>query len=213
MKLLNDVYAEEMKKHKSTYESLNWENNDVYAEWLAQTYCFVSYSTRIVALAGSLFNLERNELHLRFLDHAREERNHEKILITDLKAIQKDIKRFAPFAASAALFQTQFYQIQNVSPMSVYGYFLLLEGIAVEVGDDLYKRLINVYPANAINFVKVHANEDKEHIKEHFQFIEKCSEFEKKQIIENLQKSSGLYHMMMKEIKFKYSSSVQHAAA
>lgn len=214
MQLLKDHYLLEIEKSKSIFLNQPWDDLDFYAEWLAQTYFYAVHTTRIISLAGSLFNLEQNDFHQRFMEHTKEEKNHDLILINDLKSLGKELTQFSPFVSSISLYQTQYYNIQHVSPLSVYGYFLYLEGLANKLGDMLYEKLKKSHPKNSINYVKIHATEDKHHIEEHFNILNKCPNNEVNNILSNIKKTSGLYQFMMKQIqdKFAKNSELQFAA-
>ncbi|MFZ4405308.1 MAG: iron-containing redox enzyme family protein [Pseudobdellovibrionaceae bacterium] len=195
---IKKIYAEEINKTKIL--DLNWEDPQVYAEWLAQTFHYACYSTRIIGLAGCLFDYSRDDLHLKFLEHAKEEKNHEKVLIVDLKNLGLSLNQFEPSQSAKILFQNQYYWIQNVNPVSVYGYFLYLEGLAVEFGPQIYARIQKAHPENAVRYLKVHVEEDPGHLDGHYEFINKLSHTEQKQIEENLIQASFLYRSMLSEI-------------
>ena len=52
--------------------SINWGNKYIYACYLAQTYYYVSHSTRLLASAASRFTQEESHFHRRFLKHCQE---------------------------------------------------------------------------------------------------------------------------------------------
>lgn len=201
MNSIKKTYAKEIADTKEKILGLNWEDPNEYKEWLAQTFFYASYSTRIIGLAACHFNYDRDDLHLKFLEHAREEKNHEKILIVDLKNLKSSLKDFKPSSSSQILFQNQYYWIQNVNPISVYGYFLYLEGLAVEFGPEIYRRIKSAHPENATRYLKVHVEEDEGHVDGHYTFINKLDESEQKLIEENLIQTSYIYQNMLDEIK------------
>src|ERR1700733_16022871 len=113
MKKFKQVYKDEMKSLKSCAETFPWEDPRAYAFWLGQTYYFARITTRLLIMAGAHFDYSLQQLHLRFIDHAKEERGHEKILIQDLKALDSNIERIPELTSTAGLYQSQFYWIQH----------------------------------------------------------------------------------------------------
>lgn len=191
----------EIEVQKTKLLELNWENPRTYAEWLGQTYHYVAHSTRIIGLAGSLFNQDQDELHHKFMEHVSEEKHHERIIPVDLKNIGYSLEQFSACESSRVLFQNQYYWIQNVNPISVYGYFLFLEGISVHFGPQIYARLKAAHPEKASRYLKVHVDVDGDHVDGHFKIINKLPEAEQKLIQENLVLTSFLYRSMLDQIE------------
>ena len=179
---------------------LDWENPKLYAEWLAQTYYYAAITTRIIGLAGCHFQYEQDDLHNKFLDHAREERHHEKMLINDIKGLGFSLEQFKACSSSNILFQNQYYWIQNVNPIAVYGYFLYLEGLAVTAGPDIFARVKTAHPEKSTRYLKVHVEEDIGHVDGHYAFIDKLSQAEQNWIHQNLVQTSYLYRNMLYEV-------------
>ncbi|MBX3039604.1 MAG: iron-containing redox enzyme family protein [Bdellovibrionaceae bacterium] len=203
MSVLKKAYELEMAKVKQIVCEMPWGDPAFYCEWMAQTYFYCSYTTRIIGLAGSLFPISRNNLHFRFFDHAREEKNHERIILNDLKTMGKKIDDYSCFSSTAALYRTQYYWIQNVNPMSVYGYFLFLEGIAVEHGPGIVEQTRKGNPEKSLKFIKVHVEEDVDHMGEHFKMLADVTPEETEMIIENMRQTSDYYIALLKDVAEK----------
>lgn len=209
---LKTAYMEEMKIAGKEMLNVPWERKEVYASWLAQTYHFVCHSTRIVAMAGAKFSYERNEFHLSSIEHLNQEKNHEKLLLMDLKNLGLAVAEIPKTLSSSILFQNQYYWIQNQNPISVYGYYLLLEGIAAEFGPKIYQTLKSHYPEKCLSFVRVHAEEDEGHIDEHLNKLNDLPSEEIDLIIQNLKQSSLIYQSILKEMR-ELASKNQNAKA
>jgi hypothetical protein len=190
----------EIEKTRAVILGFPWENATAYATWLAQTYYMVNHSTRLVALAGAYTPLDRNELHARFVDHAKEERGHQLICISDLKALGHEIKSMTCFPQSAAMYQVQYYWIQHVSAVAFFGYTLSLEHLAAEFGAEVFRRAESAHGKNATKFLKVHAHDDVEHIAKAFEQLSKLSQPELTMVCENLTVSAALYRSMLGDI-------------
>ncbi|HRO66341.1 MAG TPA: iron-containing redox enzyme family protein [Pseudobdellovibrionaceae bacterium] len=203
---LKKAYELEMSKAKEILLEMPWDDPAFYAEWMAQTYFYCSYTTRIIGLAGALFPVSRDKLHGRFFDHAREEKNHERIILNDLRAMGKTIDQYSCFSSTAALYRTQYYWIQNVDPMSVYGYFLYLEGIAVEHGSAIVEAVRKGIPEKSLKFLKVHVEEDVGHMNDHFKILADVTPEETEMIRENMERTADYYTALLKEAAEKSGS-------
>lgn len=176
-----------------------WADKNCYGMWLAQTYYMVSHSTRLVALAGARCPIDRNDLHARFVDHSAEERGHEKVCISDIKAIGKNLTEFPKIPQSQAMFQVQYYWVEHVSPVSFFGYTYALEMLAAKFGPEVYRQVKSAHGENAAKFLKLHSDADTEHMAKADQMISKLNEDELNLATENLILSAQLYRQMLIE--------------
>jgi len=184
-----------------------WEDKNTYAWWLGQTYHMVHHSTRLVALSSAYTPLNQPETHTRFIDHAHEERNHQLLCVADLKALKMPPPEKIPcLAATSAIYQIQYYWIQHRSPLSLFGYILILECMAKEFGLELQKRVTSAFGKDAAKFLKVHAEEDVAHTEKAFAQLAKLPLEDQELIQENLQISGELYRWMLRDIIEKAKS-------
>ena len=209
------LFQDEMNSVQKMIVEMDWKDPEFYAEWLAQTYFFVCHSTRIIASAGVRFPIEKNALHNRFLQHASEEKNHEIIAIKDLKHLGRDINEFAPLPATQAFYQTQYYWIDQVDPASVYGYFLVLECLAIHCGPVLMEKLRPHHPEKSLTFLRIHVEEDEDHINEHNEVLDTFNQKETENIVENLKVSAYMYVQLLKSVeeKVRHKKSLNKKAA
>lgn len=170
-----------------------FENQEFYKEWLAQTYYFVRFSTPMLALSAGRAVSQR-EYHYRCIAHLAEEKGHERMLLNDLKQFGSNIADFEELPAASALYQTQFYWIEHVGPTSFLGYILLLEGIAVLAGKEIMEKVASL---PGTSFLKVHAEEDPDHLEKAFDAIEKLSTPEQAQVLKNLHSSAHHYKSLI----------------
>lgn len=200
-KQIRAKFQDVMDEAKVILEDFPWEDQMAYALWLKQTYYFVSYSTRIVSMAGARFPLSKNSLHERFLAHCSEEKGHEKLLISDIKALGLDEKSLTVFSSTKAFYQNQHYWIDHVNPIAFFGYLLLLEGLAATHGSWITARLKAHYGAKPVTFFKVHSDEDEDHLEKAFSFVNQTTPDEEGAIIENLEISAMHYFKFLSDIK------------
>jgi pyrroloquinoline quinone (PQQ) biosynthesis protein C len=170
-----------------------WENETAYALWCAQTFYYVSYSTRLLALSAANCSLEQNSFHRRFIDHLGEEKGHERLSINDLKAIGRTIDSLPELPETAIFYQNQYFWILQRSPLSFFGYVLALEGMAVQAGGNLYQRAVKTYGPKASSFLKVHSEEDISHLETALNQVKEMSGEDLYHIAQNMIQSCLLY--------------------
>lgn len=178
-----------------------WEQKEAYAYWLAQTYHYVSNSTRLIAFSGSMFNHEHNVYHKRFLQHITEEANHEKLCVTDLKHLGVPLESMPSLATTAGFWQSQIYWTACRGPISFFGYLLCLEGLAVTHGRKFYEKVVAAHGDKAANFLRIHVADDVDHLKQVFDLVKDVTAKEADIIIENMRQSCGLYLGFAKDIE------------
>lgn len=197
---LRKIAEEEMEKTKKIILSFPWDNKKAYGSWLAQTYHMVCYSTRLVALAGAWADLTQTNLHHRFVDHAVEERGHQMLCISDLKALGHKVEDFPQVYQSAAMYQIQYFWIQHRSPIAFFGYTLALESMASAFGAQLTEMAEKAHGSKAVKFLRLHSQDDLEHIEEAHKHLDKLTETEKALVVENLVLTASIYRGMLKEV-------------
>jgi thiaminase len=186
-----------MKRLAKTIEATDWDDKKKYGAFLAHTYYYVCHSTRLLALAASRFPLNQDKLHYRFLAHISEETRHEILATKDLENLGFKIGDFPETPATQAFYQCQYFQIEHLSSASFLGYVLMLEGLAVEKGAWLCERVTKKHGTKAAAFLKVHANEDIEHLEKAFDQIKHLGEIEKSHVSNNLILSCHLYNAVL----------------
>lgn len=186
-------YEKTIKEVGQVFDQFPWEDPASYSNWLAQTYFFVRHSTRIIALAAAHFDMDKEEHHVRCLQHLREEQGHEKLLIQDLAALKMDVKHFDEFPETAMFYQSQSYFIQNETAMAFFGYLLCLEGLGAQKGPELYSRTRAAHGDKATMFLKVHSEADQEHIQQVFHHLKDLNSKEYSAIKRNFESSCMLY--------------------
>jgi thiaminase len=195
------VMMDRFEQQGRVTDAFVWNSREAYADWLAQTYYFVCHSTRLLALAAARFSIREDALHLRFLDHLREEKSHEKLATADLRALGRDIRDYSELPETKAFYQTQYYLIEHVNPRAFFGYILSLEGLAALRGPKLHEQLKALYGAPATAFIKVHGEDDIEHVEKAFHQLAQLPESDMQAVLENLDASCRLYGLMLDAIK------------
>jgi thiaminase len=181
-----------------------WEDPQCYASWLSQTFHFVSHSTRLIALAASRFYLDQEGLHNRFLAHIHEEKSHEKLAIHDIKALGLEPANFPELSVTKGFYRSQYYFIERVDAASFLGYIMALEGIAVYAGPVALKKVQKAHGIKAASFLKVHSEEDVEHIEQALNQFDQLTPKAQAQTYENLIQSGELYCQMLDRIEARH---------
>ena len=195
--LKNQLYGH-IEGIEATAKEFPWDKKDYYAMWLRQTYAFVCHSTRLLTLSSALS--KDDNFHCRFLDHAEEEKRHEKLIEADFKNLNLKISDFPELLPTAGIYQIQYYWTQHVNPICLFGYVLLLEGLAVKVGGPVYEKTKEYYGDKACNFIRIHVEADQDHLPKAFKTIEKLDTETLGLISQALKLTSGFYHESLKDI-------------
>jgi hypothetical protein len=190
-----------------------WHDKEAYGNWVAQTFYFVRHSTRLFALAASRCPVTDNRFHMRYLEHLNEEKGHEGLATADLSKIGLKVDHFDELPSTSALYQTQYYFIDHVSPYAFFGYFLALEGLAVLVGGEALKQVSAHHGPKSALFLKVHSEEDQKHLADVLEWIEKMPPAEHAAIMRNFKQSAEYYKTMLVEIIEMAAGTSKKAAA
>jgi len=144
--------------------SFPWEDKYAYGMYLAQTYYYVKHSTRLLAVAAGRMADHDLAYHRRFLEHAAEEKGHETIALKDLKNLGYTLEDFPELPETRMFWETQYYKVEHVDPLSLMGYILALEAIACQECPWIKSQLDKHYRPNCHTFIKVHGEDDPEHV-------------------------------------------------
>lgn len=170
-----------------------WEDKDAYRLWLAQSYEYVRYSTRILALTAGHLDLHQTLMSNRFIQHAAEEKNHDKLLAQDAKALGTAILELPVLAEAEAFHKSLYYWIYQGAPAAILGWVLCLEGCAVRNGPMVFTRAEQAHGTKAASFLKVHSAEDPEHMEKALATLEHLNEEELRQVNHGLELYAQLY--------------------
>lgn len=196
---VSENFHRELEKTIESAKHFQWENKDFYASWLAQTYYFVQSSTRLIALTAAYMPLDRQDAHFRFIDHAKEERNHEILLERDIKSLDRKFSEIPEYSCTSAFYQSQYYWIQHRNPFSFFGYILILEGVAAYYGEEACNRVLKAHGKNSASFLKVHAKEDQSHLKNAIDALKDLPQNAQKDLCENIIFCGEHYRSILKQ--------------
>lgn len=202
MKDLKKTLDLELAKAMKTIDSCDWSNKNFYADYMAQTFYYVRHSTRLLALAASRLSYEEEQnFHLRFIAHLREESNHEKLALNDLKYLGFKKEDFPEHSCTRLFYEPQYYKIEHQRPLALMGYILFLEALAQKACPKLVETLAETYGNRCATFFHVHGEEDPAHVEAALKVVSELSAEDEKAVIENLSQTSYAYHCLLEEIK------------
>lgn len=200
MKAFRDHFDKKMELWGADFFRMPWEEKSFYTGWLAQTFYFVTYSTRILAKTASRFDVDRNEFHQRYVAHLREETGHETMALHDLKKLGTKPQDIPELPETSAFYQSQYFWIEQKNPISLFGYIIALEGFASQFGEPILRRVQASHGAEAATFLKVHAGADPSHLQEAFSAIEALSKAEIDLIRQNFDLSGHHYMKILQAL-------------
>jgi hypothetical protein len=202
---MKDQVLSEISKFNRA-RTVDWEDKAVYAEYVAQTFYYCAHTTRLLAVAGALFGVDREKLHQRFLKHAAEERGHQLLAVRDLAKLGHSLEDFPELPLTSALYETQYHRIMRINPLTLFGYILALEGNAVAYGPMVYDTVRKAHGDGPASFLRVHAEEDPDHLDTAFTMVSALSTDEQRLVLENTKYSLAMYDAFLR-------STVEHADA
>lgn len=208
---MKELLQKELDKLEPVIRNCDWENKRVYGNWLAQTYYYVCHSTRLLGLASSYFQRDRESLHRRFASHMGEEKGHEHLSITDLKTMKMTVDHWPELSQTKAFYESQYYKIQYQNATALFGYILLLEATSVRLGPQIYKRVVEAHGKQSCNFLRIHVEEDPDHVDKALDQILVLPPQELVHIEANLTQTADIYVAML--IALKEKSAVLRLAA
>lgn len=192
-KELEKILTDFKKKHPASM----FRDPEVYADLLAQTYYFVCHSTALLGYA--LPHLKNAPLRHHFEKHISEEEKHELLALKDIEKMKRNISEFVEHTSTQAFYQSQYYRIQFEGGTSLLGYILFLEAIAVSWGKEVYHEVKDIHKGSTL-FIKVHADEDPDHLDNALRAINALPLIEQESILKNLHYSHEMYQQIMQKI-------------
>lgn len=187
-----------------------WENERFYAEWLAQSFFYVQWTTRQLALASAYTKpMTGDALHWRFIEEAKEEKRHELLALQDLKNLGYSIDQFQELPHTSFFYQTLSYLIQHENPAAILGYSLTLEGFAAKRLNEIYPKVKNQYESNTISFLRLHCELDVDHFNNALPHLEACPEHLLPLISKSIQQCGAIYKGILTDIQNQCMKSMQ----
>lgn len=199
-KVMNFNYRQYCDTMIEKLKNFPWDSKKFYADYLAQTYYYVCHSTRLLACSAGRMNQEDQKMHRRFLEHSSEEVAHELMAKKDLQSLGYKIEDFPEKAETRMFWEPQYYKIEYVDPSALMGYILVLEDVASRICPWINKEVEKSYGKKAATFIRVHGEDDPEHVEQAIKVIESLPLHRRKHIFENIIQTTKSYNLMIDEI-------------
>jgi len=194
--------AEEIqKKLAKMAKEFPWEDASAYMGWLTQSYEYVRFSTRILALTSGHFPLDKTAHSNRFIQHAAEEKGHDRLLVNDAKALGWDLPNAPVLPIAEAFHKSLYFWIYQGRPCVILGWVLCLEGFAIRNCAPIFERVEKAFGKRAGSFLHVHAAEDPDHLDKAFAALESCSEGDLLDVLHGLELYGALYEAIFQSIE------------
>lgn len=174
-----------------------WEDQQAYAQWLAQTYFFVRHTTSMICLSAAKFGPKNKNEHQHAIHHLTEERGHDQLILNDLDHLGFKIEEFEEDPATQLFYQNQYYMIEHEGPASHLGYALLLEAAAAQFGKAALEKISRCHGRPAGSFIEVHTNADQDHAKEGLDLLLSLPPHVAEVVMRNVRQSRMLYEMIL----------------
>jgi len=192
--------SEKVKQLERTFQDMPWTNKEFYKNWLAQSFYYTTHSTRMLAFAAGWSPTDEQNYYRRSLTHIREEQSHDLLAVRDLEKLGSKREKYEELEICRSLWEPQFYKMQR-NPKILLGYILALENLAVLTFPKLNQTLLETYGKDATHFVRVHAEDDPDHVEEAIHQIEACTEEEQQEIRKNFDQTCVAYRLLLNDIK------------
>lgn len=199
----------------SALQRFPWHERTAYGDWLAQTYYYVRHSTRLLAAAAARFAHDARgyTLHQRFGKHIGEEDRHELLALHDLEALNLRLDQFDERDATRMFYEPQYYKVEHQDPLALFGYILMLESAAASNGGWILARTDPLYGRGAGTFLRVHAEDDVEHLDRAFAALEGISPEQERIVTQSLRQSASAYLGILDVLSRSYTTSPGMRAA
>jgi Iron-containing redox enzyme len=199
---LKKVFDETQKDLIFSTENFNWTDKPSYANWLSCTFDYAENSTRLLAMAGGMMPKDKTSVSNRFINHAAEEKGHEKLLLNDVKGLGLSFEIVRPTYEMQCYSRSLSYWIApGGNPVGLIGWVLSLEGVAAAVGPKIFEKVLAKYGAKATSFLKVHAESDPEHLEKALSITKGLSEADTVIVCDALKMYSYQYQRVLESIK------------
>lgn len=207
---IKGIFDSRIEELAKAIDVFPWEEKNLYCQWMNQQFYLVQNSSRYLALAASLVKVEDSKEFHWWIHHLKEELDHDKTLLRDLRELGRD-KLDPIFPEIRAIVGAQYYDLQKYGPDALLGYALMLEGLSVRCCSRVADRVEKAHGGKA-TYLRLHANVDQDHYAEGTARIANISPERQQIVIQNLEMMFALYLNFLKGFLDKKRTSYPKAA-
>lgn len=194
---MEKLFNEKIELLNQAWVKFPWEDASSYAVYLSQTYYYVRHSCRLLAFSAGLAEFSSQGYFGRSIAHIKEEVGHENLAKADISNLGFNLENMNELGVTRALYETQYYKTQQQHPTALLGYIIALEGCAVHSVPQVFKRIEKSHSQKSMAFLKLHSDEDPDHLEKAFQQYEKLSSENKKFVEDNFVQTCQLFSLML----------------
>lgn len=194
------------------FRALDFTDPEVYANWLAQTYAFVSHSVRLSALGASRLDVD-HPLAKRMVAHTTEEKGHHLLAKHDIEALGRSLANYPSLGVTNAFYQAQYYKVLFEHPAHLLGQIVMLEAVSAELGPWLLEIVERTFGAKASTFVRVHAQEDQDHVAKALAAVKQLPPEQRQGVEANFDQACEIYYLILRSIREQAADSAIRATA
>jgi len=172
-----------------------WEDRNAYALWLSATHQYTTFSVPLLRYAAD--RMKKAELKEEMKIHIQGEDGHEKIALSDLKALGHSVAEET--TAIKNLYSTVYSWVDE-NPNLIFAYSTPLEYLSARLAPEVAERLIKAHGEKCSRFMKVHAAVDQEHTHATWKTFEQFSEADLIAIAKRCQDTVNNYSAFIDDI-------------
>lgn len=190
-----------------------WNDKMAYAQWLANTYHYAFNSTRVIALGAGTMPPHLTKVSNRFIQHAAEEKGHEKLLENDVKALGLDILSIPVSSVMQCYYRSLYFWVSPAgNPVGLFGWILSLEALAANAGGKVLSEVKKYHNPKSCSFLNVHSDADPDHLDKALEAVSFLSATELDIVAESLKMYSENYVRLLSEISAEAKAAGRKAA-
>lgn len=197
------LLQEHLERIAPEVEGFPWEDRKAYADFIAQTYYYVRHSTRLLAASAARFALDErgSALHRRFAEHMAEEKSHERLALHDMKHLGESLENYPELPVTRMFYEPQYFKIEHLEPVALFGYILGLEAVGPRYGAIVNARIAAAFGRESTTFLRLHAEEDVDHLDKALRMIDATTEAERALIADNLCQTLYGYGAILTQVR------------
>lgn len=204
MSEIQQVYTRVVQNMIDAIIALDLSNEENYRHWVAQTFFYTSHSEDLLKYYAQC--AENPDVKARWSAHAQEEHGHENLALADLKGLGRSPDLYQEYASTRELYQSQYAIAEQTQGIANFGWAIALEGLAAGIPETYVNKIMNRYDKTCTRFVKVHTQEDPEHIVKALEVAEKMPG--KEAIINNIKLTGEIYIKILNDIAAEQKETV-----
>lgn len=183
--------------------SLNFADKKIYQVYLTQTYYYVKQSCRLLKKAGEA--TQNEVLKTAFLSHVDEEMGHEHLAAKDYMTLTGGIVSDYPELDGTKNFWQSIDASIDADPLSMLGYALALEFLAINCAKALIDRA-SKFGDGCIQFLLEHYELDQDHTEKMMLLLDSLNQEELQSVHHFTDLSFSNFHTMCEGIR-RYATS------